>query len=46
MAYDNDKEKPDKKSQSTKQILEAFQVICRGIQQTKDFEIFEQHTKK
>jgi hypothetical protein len=37
------KTEPDEKPSSTKQMLEALQILRRGIQQKGDFDIFEQH---
>lgn len=38
-----DEEEPDEKPPSTKQMLEALQILHRGVQQRGDFDVFEQH---
>jgi len=43
VADDSDEEEPDEKPPSTKQMLEALQILRRGIQQRGNFDVFEQH---
>jgi len=43
VADDSDEEEPDEKPRSTKQMLEALQILRRGIQQRGNFDVFEQH---
>ncbi len=43
MAGDSDEEEFDEKPPSTKQMLEALQILRREIQQRGDFDVFEQH---
>lgn len=40
---DSDKEEPDEKPASLKQMLEALQVLRRGIQQRGDLNVFGPH---
>jgi hypothetical protein len=41
VAGDRDEEEHDEKPPSTKQMLEALQILRRGIQQIGDFDVFE-----
>ncbi|KAL4107979.1 hypothetical protein QTP88_018247 [Uroleucon formosanum] len=40
---DIDEEVPDEKPPSTKEMLEALQILRRGIQQRGDFDVFEKY---
>jgi hypothetical protein len=39
----NNEEKSGEKPPSTKQKLEALQILCKEIQQKDDFDVFKQH---